>query len=133
LMARKKKPPEGAKFHSVRVEGVRVLLTIGPGDDVWTDGSVPLPAVPSGSIVRIEPPEAADDGVVEQVRMHAAATALSARVLPRRRAAVVVAPKDHRPHASARNVVCQMATEANVADRFALQEVLDRIMDAEGL
>ena len=126
------------------VEGARAFVTIGPEHRTWDAGKVDengdvveasLDVAP-GSFVRVEPPPGASDEDVASVR--AACEKLGAIrvvVLPRRRAAVVTAPREKRPHRKAREVVGELVKEANLPeeDRAALSELTEAIMSRCGL
>jgi hypothetical protein len=86
--------------------------------------------------VRVEPPPDASDEAVASVRRAAEKVALKVVVLPRRRAAVVTAPRDKRPHRRARDVVEELVREANLPseeDRQALAALCEGIMAARSL
>lgn len=145
-MARTKRQagPGTRRVEERLVEGAREFVTIGPEHPTWRPGRFDENGneidadvvVPEGAFVRVEPPRDATDDAVAAVREAAKkAGALRVTVLPRRRAAVVRAPKERRPHRRARDVVTELVAEANVReeDRESLRELTEAIMAARGI
>lgn len=145
-MARTRREVPEPEFQVVEkfVEGARAFVTIGPEHRTWDAGKVdengdvveaPLDVAP-GSFVRVEPPPGASDEDVASVR--AACEKLGAIrvvVLPRRRAAVVTAPREKRPHRKAREVVGELVKEANLPeeDREAVRALCEGVMAKVGI
>ena len=121
----------GARCEVRAVEGARAFVTFGPEHAAWQgvgaiDSSVL--AVPEGAFVRLEPPPDAEDALIAEVRVCVESQALRVVVLPRRRGAVVQAPREKRPHRKAREVVEELVAEANVEDRGALREFCEAVI-----
>jgi hypothetical protein len=114
------------------VDGSRALATIGPDDPIWDRGSVePY----RGAIVRIARGERTDEQV-DALQLRIAQVAAATRLLPRRRAGVVVeAPRDPRrsAHKRARELVLQMVGESNTQGRDALRAFCEDVMARAGL
>lgn len=118
------------------VEGARAFVTIGPDAFVWKVLEAQhLPDL-RGAFARLEPPpEATDEEVARVRRLCDEGQALRVIVLPRRRAAAVLAPREKRPHRRAREVVAELVGEVNIPeeDRAALKELAEQVMSRRGL
>jgi hypothetical protein len=127
----------GARVEERLVEGARSFITIGPDAFVWMVLEAQhLPPNIKGSFVRLEPRDVSTDEEVARVRgLCEAAGALRVMVLPRRKGATVLAPREKRPHRRARDVVAELVREANVReeDRSALAEFCETIMSRRSL
>lgn len=120
----------------------RELLTVSEGSALWV--GVPGPYVAGvhavddikGAIVRLKPPPDATDEKVEQARealLRSGAAAV--RVMPRQRKDVVPqkAKRDPVPLRGPREVVMEMAEQANTEDKAALKSLLEDALSAAGL
>lgn len=117
--------PSAPRVQEHLVRGARELVTLGPDHPCWQG----IPFGCDGAFVRLLPP---GDATEEQVRKIAETArqmgALAVRVLPRRRGAVVVEPRERRPHVRVRDVVLELARAANVGDAAKLVEFVERVM-----
>lgn len=135
-MARTRRDPgvDSRRVEERLVEGARAFVTVGPDAFVWKVLEAQhLPADLRGAFVRLEPPggDASTDEEIARVRrLCEEAGALRVAVLPRRRAATVLAPREKKPHRKAREVVAELVREANVdeADRAALSDLTEGVM-----
>jgi hypothetical protein len=145
-MARKKeqtKAPTAKDFivpamREFFVSGAREFVTFGPA--LWTenpdlgDSEVRCSVSLKGAFVRLEPPAEATDEQVAKVKRYCEANgAVRVSVLPRRRAAQVVAPTEKRPHRKVREVVAELVDAANVEDREGLRTTCETIMSKRNL
>lgn len=127
-----RRPPEKSPI-VVSIEDSRRLVTIGTDAAVWGDRQAVLP-IERGCLVRIEPPASVADADVEHVQLRCElAGAAAVVVLPRRKAAVVVKPKERKPHARGRELVHRMVEESNFDDKADLHEFVENIMARVGL
>lgn len=139
-MARtRREPGPGTRRVEERlVEGARAFVTIGPEHPTWSagqtadgeevDGDLGLRG---GEFVRVEPPrDASDEDVASVKRAAEKLGAIKVVVLPRRRASIVQATREKKPHRKAREVVAELVRDANVPeeDRAALSELTEAIM-----
>ncbi len=119
------------------VEDARAFITIGPDSPLWKLGwDTSADANILGAFVRLEPPPDASDETVAKMKREAERKALRVVVLPRRRPAEVLAPREKKPHRKAREVVAELVAEANLPDegcRAALVELVELIMSRRGL
>lgn len=143
MAARKKKPVEQLADPAVQMIGharVRVvpvaqpvvMLTLGPEHGAWEGG--PLPDA-HGGIVRVVPPAQATDEQIGAVldRLRNLGTA-GVKLLPRATGDAVVLPAVERPvRKRHREVVTELVNESVGVDRALLLEVVQAVMDAEGL
>jgi hypothetical protein len=132
-MARAKKTqvaPRAVKV--VPVKSARSLVTIDADSPAWELGAA-VWGVPPGSIVRIFPPMAATDEDVERVRRACATEAAAVRVMPRRKAEIVTAPKSVPTSQKPREIVDALIEESNFEDRAALRAYCEPIMAQAGL
>jgi hypothetical protein len=121
-------------FRSVPVRGARELVTVGPEHPWWRDDGITVPTDWKGAIVRLRPPEDADDVRVDGVVAFLTAAGASAVRLERRRGKKVVdAPVERKPHARARDVVLSLTQQANVRDRERFAAFVDGVMGRAGL
>ena len=135
-MARTRRGPgvDSRRVEERLVEGARAFVTVGPDAFVWKVLEAQhLPADLRGAFVRLEPPggDASTDEEIARVRrLCEEAGALRVAVLPRRRAATVLAQREKKPHRKAREVVAELVREANVdeADRAALSDLTEGVM-----
>lgn len=123
----------------IAVEGARELVTIGPDDPIWQVDVVAFLEGAGirckGMIVRLIPPNTATDEQVAKVR-ESIADAAAIRVMPRRKAAVIVATEElpeRGAHKRAREIVSQLVGESNTRDRAALQAFCEQVMSRVGL
>lgn len=128
-------PGHAWTWEAVRVAGRR-LLTIGPDHPAWKDDLLPTLTGKAGDIVRLRPPPGTPKERVEAVKD--AFLALGAARVRAELQRPATTPREalerqSAPRSSARQVVLELATEANVADRPALAALLGRLMDEEGL
>ena len=127
----------GTRVTVVPVDSPREFVTIGVDHPAWRFGTAESfdLRIPRGAFVRLEPPPSASDEVVARVREIAEKVALHVVCLPRRRAYVITAQREKKPHRKAREVVAELVGEANVleADRAALSEFVESVMAKRGL
>jgi len=124
----------GLRIEERRVENAREFVTIGPEHEAWSaDPPGTFHIGVGGAFVRIEPPQGASDEAVATARRCAAVTALRVTVLPRRRAAVVLPPRERRPHRKLREVVLELVEEARVDDPAALAAFVEKTMAKRGI
>ena len=116
------------------VAGAAEVVTFAPDDAVvWAFADdIDTSEIPKGAFVRLAPPEDVDEAKLERLRTELAKVA-TVVVLPRRRAAVVVAPREKRLHQNARQVIQLMVAEANVEDGEALATLTEEVMEANGI
>lgn len=127
-------PKPGFRVEERFVENARAFITIRPDDPRWKTGWDTSADVSTlGAFVRLEPPHDASDETVDAMKRAASRKALRVFVVPRRRAAVVRAPKEAKPNLKAREVVEQLVAEAHVDDREELDRLCDEIMARRGL
>lgn len=129
--------PRGAELEFRRevrlVEDAREFITVGPEHDVWRSDPSPM-SVTDGAFVRLEPPEYASDEHVAALRAALLkGGAVRVAVLPRRRRAAVLAPRERRPHRRAREVVLEMVAEVDDGDRAAVAAFAEEVMSRRGL
>ena len=140
-MARTRRDPgvDSRRVEERLVEGARAFVTVGPDAFVWKVLEAQhLPADLRGAFVRLEPPggDASTDEEIARVRrLCEEAGALRVAVLPRRRAATVLAPRERRPHKRARDVVAELVKEANLPeeDREAVRALCEGVMAKVGI
>ena len=137
---REEVPEPGFQVVEKLVEGARAFVTIGPEHPTWggeraADGEEQCTdlGLRGGEFVRVEPPGDASDEDVADVRRAAEKVALRVVVLRRRRAQVLTAPREKRPHRRARDVVHALVEDANVEDRPALAALCEGVMSKRGL
>lgn len=117
----------------VFVQDAKRLVTIGPEWVGWTKGDHELSGDMQNVFVRLVPPETASDENVDEARAHFERCGAKVMVLPRRRAAVVLTPREKRPHRRAREVIDAMVGEANFEEKAALASFVGELMDQVGL
>lgn len=118
----------------------RALIEIGPNDP-WKrfeSGDYKVHANVKGAIIKVVPPASATDETIDRLRtVLIEAGALTVRVMPRPKGAVIpagVEVKTKKPaHRSVREVVLQLTKEANSKDHAALKTIVEETMSKVGL
>jgi hypothetical protein len=117
------------QIKEVRIDALK-FLTLDEDDPVW-EGSE-LGNVPHAAFVRLRPPPSATDERIVQVKAFFPNSRV--RVLPRRKAQVVVDQRKSKPtHQTIRETVQLMVQEANTNDRDALTKLTEATCDEVGL
>jgi hypothetical protein len=114
------------------VENARPFFTFDAEHAAW-GGQVAYFEVPKGAFVRLEPPEFVDDAQLAGIRDYVASFAERVVVLPRRRPAEVLAPREARPHRRAREVVLELVAESPEEGRAELAAFCEEVMARRGL
>lgn len=144
---------KATRVHSVTMHRrapqlVRSLVVVDETDPVWIgvdEGDTPIVHLYPDSkdaIVWIIPPHDATDLAIE--RIHRACVndkAATIKLLPRASSAAVVQARQHkedekekpRPKQTARELVMEMADEANSTNKKALKKLLNEVLGEEGL